>query len=94
MRPKLPEGTPRCLVDEECARPSQHSGPCIDAKGLALAAPAREPMVTAKCHTCAWTAQHKRGDDTAGDLEVAKLLRRLLLEHVREAHPDNWGQKR
>lgn len=55
--------------------------------------PKRDPMATARCHHCAWSAQHARGATNEDDLEIAKTLRRLLLEHVREAHPDLWSRK-
>lgn len=53
----------------------------------------RDPMATASCHHCNWKAAHKRGATTEDDLEIAKSLRRLLLEHVRVAHPELWSRK-
>jgi hypothetical protein len=48
------------------------------------------PMATATCSRCDWTIRHPRGVTAADDLEVAKFLRRELLEHVRLKHADNW----
>lgn len=86
-----PPDWPKC----ECGRPVLE-GHLTCGRSLCSESAARErqrqafAQVTATCRYCDWTAQHKRGSTTEEDIEIGKLMRRLVIEHVREKHSDTW----